>query len=187
MGWNGADLVDELSAKLGDTSSAFETRVLGWLNDGVKDISSRHMWSFLRVRGEKVLTASQEEQDLSLGTPTAPTVAALLGGSLTTVEHKVLVTFYESSTKHESVAGTPSAGITPAGGNLSITVSGVPVSLDPLVTARRVYLSVAGAAYKLYSTIENNTATTTTITAPTTSDETPPDEHSIRSSKGHGC
>jgi hypothetical protein len=181
MGWNGADFIDELSAKLGDTTTSFETKVLGWLNDGVKDIASRHVWAFLRVKGQKVLTASTAEQDLSLGTPSAPTLAALAGGSLAADSAvRVLITFYESTTKHESVAGTPSASITPTGSNLSITVTDIPVSGDPLVTERRVYTSLAGAAFKYYSTISNNTATTTTITAPTTSDETPPDEHSIR-------
>jgi len=186
MGWNGSDFIDELSAKLGDTSTTFEARVLIWLNDGIKDIATRHNWSFLRVKGKKVLTAAAEEQDLSLGTPSAPTLAALAGGSLVASSvYKVLVTFYESTTKHESVSGTPSGAITPSGGNLSITVSAIPVSSDPLVTERRIYLSKDGAAYYYYSTISNNTSTTTTITAPTTSTESPPDEHSIKCLDGN--
>lgn len=185
MGWNGADFIDELAAKLSDTSSAFEARILIWLNDGVKDIASRHTWSFLRVKGKKTLTVDQSEQDLSLGTPSAPTLAALAGGSLTAgTEYKVRVTFYESSTKHESVGGTESSGITPSGGDLSITLTNIPVSSDPLVTARKIYVSEAGGAYYLYATIENNTATTSTITAEPTSTETPPDEHSIRCLEG---
>jgi hypothetical protein len=180
VGWNGADLVDDFSAELGDTSSTFKTKVLRWLNDGIRDISTSHQWPFLREKGKVILTSGQDTHSIVLSAPSAPTLAALSGGTLTdATSYKVLITFYEGASGVESIAGEESASLTTASPNQSITVSGIPVSSSTLVTARRVYLSKAGAAFYLYSTISNNTATTTTITADTSSTVTPPDENAI--------
>lgn len=180
MGWNGLDLVNDFSAELGDTSSAFKTKVLRWINEGVKDIATSHQWPFLREKGRVVLVAAQDTHQITLSKPTLPTVAALAGGSLALLtEYKVLVTFYESAADVESIAGDPSVGITPVGADLSITLSAIPISTSPLVTHRKVYVSTGGAAYAYYSTIADNTTLTTTITAPTTSSVNPPDENAI--------
>lgn len=177
MGWNGQDLIDDFSAELGDTSTSFETKVARWINEGLRDIATSHEWPFLRVRGQSILTASTDTNSLVPVKPTAPTLAALAGGSLVDGSvYKVIVTYYEGVAEVESIAGTASASITPTGADLSITVSSIPVSTWPLVTARKIYLSKDGGAYYYYSTISNNTATTTTITADTTSTETPPDQ-----------
>lgn len=180
MGWNGLDLVNDFSAELGDTSSAFKTKVLRWVNEGIKDIATSHNWPFLREKGRVVLTAAIDTHPITLSKPTLPTLAALAGGSLALLtEYKVLITFYEGAADVESIAGESSAGITPLGANLSITVSAIPISTSPLVTARKVYVSTAGAAYAYYSTISDNTTLTTTITAPTTSIVNPPDESAL--------
>lgn len=180
MGWNGLDLLNDFSAELGDTSSAFKTKCLRWINEGLKDIATSHQWPNLREKGKVVLTASQDTQSIVLAKPTAPTLAALAGGSLALLyEYKVLVTYYEGVSEVESIAGDASAGITPLITDLSITVSAIPVSASPLVTARKIYLSKGGGAYAYYSTISNNTATTTTITADTASTLTPPDEDAV--------
>jgi hypothetical protein len=148
MGWNGLDLINDFSTELGDTSSAFKTKVLRWVNEGVKDIATSHPWPFLREKGQSMLLADESSQRLALVKPSAPTVAALAGGSLALLnEYKVLVTFYEGASEVESIAGTPSAGITPLLTDLSITVSAIPVSLNPLVTARKIYVSKGGGAY----------------------------------------
>lgn len=179
MAWNGADLVSDFSSELGDTSSAFQTKVLRWINEGIRDISTSFNWPFLREKGKAILASGQDTHTIVLSEPTAPTLAALAGGSLALVPYQVLITYYESESQVESKAGTASSAITPAGGNLSITVSAIPVSASTLVTARRVYLSKNGGAYYLYSTIANNTATTTTITTDTTDTTEPPDQHAI--------
>jgi len=180
MGWNGADLVSDFSAELGDTSTSFQTKVLRWINDGIRDIATSHNWHFLREKGKVILASGQDSHLIPLTAPSAPTLAALAGGSLTASSvYKVIITFYEGTAEVESKAGTASASITPTGANLSITVSTIPVSASTLVTARKVYLSKDGGAYKYYSTISNNTATTTTITVDTTSTITPPDYDAI--------
>ena len=172
MGWNGADLVTEFSAEAGDSSTTFKAKVLNWINEGLIDISSSHEWPFFRVKGKAVLTSGQDTHSLILAPPSAPTLAALAGGSLIDgTEYKVLVTYYEGVAEVESKAGTVSAGITPSGANLSITVT-IPVSASSLVTERRIYLSKAAAAYYYYGTVSNNTATSTTVTADVSASET---------------
>jgi hypothetical protein len=180
MGWNGLDLVNDFSAELGDTSSAFKTKVLRWINEGVKDIATSHQWPFLREKGKVVLASALDTHQITLAKPSAPTVAALAGGSLALLtEYKVLITFYESASGVESIAGTPSAGITPLSTDLSITLSAIPVSTSPLVTSRKIYVSTAGAAYAYYGEIADNTTLVGTVTAPTTSQLTPPEEDAI--------
>jgi len=180
MGWTGLDLINDFSAELGDTSSAFKTKVLRWINEGVKDIATSHQWPFLREKGKVVLTANLDTHPITLSKPSAPTVSALAGGSLALLyEYKVLVTFYEAAADVESVAGEASVGITPLTTDLSITVSDIPVSTSPLVTARKVYVSKGGGNYAYYSTIADNTTLTTTIVADTSSQYTPPEEDCI--------
>lgn len=180
MGWNGADLVSDFSAELGDTTTTFQTKVLRWINDGIREISTSHEWPFLREKGKVIFSASENTKSIALSQPSAPSLAALAGGTLTTdVAYKVLVTFYESIADIESIAGVESASITPTGTNLSITVSSIPVSSSTLVTARRVYISKSGGAFYLYSTISDNTTTSTTVTTDTSSTQEPPDENLI--------
>jgi hypothetical protein len=180
MGWNGLDLVNDFAGELGDTSNAFKTKCLRWVNEGVREIATSHEWPFLREKGQVTFIAGENTQSLVLSKPSAPTVAALTGGSLALLnEYKVLVTFLEGASGVESIAGEPSAGITPLGPDLSITLTSIPVSTSPLVTARKIYVSKNGASYALYSTISNNTATTGTVTADTTSPIVPPEENAI--------
>lgn len=195
MNWNGLALVNDFSAELGDTSPAFKTKVLRWINEGIKEIATSHQWSFLREKGKVVLTANQESHFIPLAKPTAPTVAALAGGSLAlTYEYKVLVTFYEEASGVESIAGEISDGIIPAGADRSIRLSEIPVSTSPLVTARKIYVSKAGGQFSYYGMIEHNLAelpgepdpindppipVTFDITTETTSQFVPPEEDSV--------
>jgi hypothetical protein len=183
--WNGQDLVDELSALLGDTSSTFQAKVLGWLNDTIFDVSTRHEWPFHLVKGKKKLTSGQETHSLDVAAPGAPTVAAAAGGSLTAdTAYKVLVTFVQDNGV-ESIAGTASALVTPSGANLTISVSAIPVSTESLVTKRNVYLKKGSGAYYYYSTINDNSTTTLNITTDTSSTIEPPDYASFRRLKGN--
>lgn len=157
MGWNGLDLVNDFSAELGDTSSSFKTKVLRWINEGIRDIATSHNWPFLREKGKVVLKASQESQFLPLEKPSAPTVAALAGGSLAlTYQYRFLITFFESASQVESIAGEPSEGIIPVGADLSVLLSDLPFSSNPLVTDRYVYVSKAGGLFQFYGKIGNN-------------------------------
>ncbi|MDQ3159100.1 MAG: hypothetical protein M3P98_03145 [bacterium] len=190
MGWNGLDLINDLSAELGDTSNSFKTKVLRWINEGVKEIATSHNWEFLREKAKIVLESGTDTHPIVMDMPGAPTVAALAGGSLALLtEYKVLVTFYEAQSKVESIAGTASAGITPLGADLGITLSSIPISTSPLVTARKVYISTTGGAFQYHGIINNNLTetgavgfevpVTYVITAPTTSVLTPPEENAI--------
>lgn len=194
MGWNGLDLVNDFSAELGDTSASFKTKVLRWVNDGIKEIATAHQWPFLREKGKVVLTSGQDTHSIVLAKPIAPTVAALAGGALVAdIPYKVLVTFYEAQSKVESIAGEESNSIIPAGANLSITLSDIPISTCPLVTARKVYISKNGGAFQYHGIIENNltetpgateldppTPVTYEITTDSLSSLTPPEENSIQ-------
>jgi hypothetical protein len=193
MGWNGLDLVNEFSKALGDTTSAFKTMVLGFINDGMKEVATAHQWPFLREKGKVVLTQGNDTHSIVLAKPSAPTVAALAGGALVAdIPYKVLVTFYEAQSKVESIAGEESETIIPTGADLSITLSDIAVSTCPLVTARKVYISKNGGLFQYHGTIAHNlselpgateldppTPVTYEITADTSSPITPPEESSI--------
>lgn len=180
MAWNGAGLVSDFSAELGDTSDTFKARVLGWINDGLLDIATSHKWPFMRERGQSILGAGLDTHNIVPSAPTAPVGAISTGGSLTANSvYKVLITFYESVSGVESIRGVESAVITPTGTDSTIDLTSIPVSTFPLVTARRIYLSKDGASFFYYSEIANNTATTASITANTTSTQLPPDDSYI--------
>jgi hypothetical protein len=177
--WNGLALRLEYATMLGDVKSSFLTKTLGWMNDVIDEIHQAHAWGFSRVKGKKVLTASAEEHDLFITPPTAPTIAAAAGGSLTTLStYKVAVTFVEGTAQMESKRGTASSGVTLAA-NLTLNVTAIPVSGSTLCTARKIYLQKDSGAWYLYETISNNTATTTTISADTTDTTEAPDRNNI--------
>lgn len=174
--WNGLDLQSEFSTDLSDTSISFKAKVLTWINDIQTDICARYEWPFMRVKGKKILTASVEQHDLTLGQPTAPTIALSSGGSLTEDSvYTVLITFYESISKIESIAGVASSSVTATAANATIDVSVIPVSSDSLVTARKVYLVKDSGEPLLVETISDNTTTTSTITSDTSSTIEAPD------------
>lgn len=180
MGWNGADLVSDFSAELGDTSTNFKAKVLRWINDGLRDIATSHQWPFLREKGKVILTAGQELHSIVLAAPAAPSASATAGGSLTDgSSYRVLVTFIEGQSGVESKAGESSAAVTVSGANLTLSLSSIPVSTSTLVTARKIYLSKDGGEFKLSQTIANNTATTATIAADSTSAFRAPDYNAI--------
>jgi hypothetical protein len=195
MGWNGLDLLNDFSAELGDVSNGFKTRVLRWINEGIRDISTAHAWPFLRERGQAVFEEDIETHSIVLAKPAAPTAAALAGGSLVdgTIV-RALVTFYEGASQVESIAGEISNTITPTGANLSVRLSALPVSTCPLVTERRIYVSIGASAFQYHGKVSNNlveipgtpdpevdppTPITYDITAAPSSQVTPPDEDAI--------
>lgn len=180
MAWNGAGLVSDFSAELGDTSDTFKARVLGWINDGFIDIGTSHNWPFMRERGQSVLAANQDTHNIVPSAPSAPSVAISTGGSLTdTSVYKVLVTFYESVSGVESIRGTESASVTASVSDLAISLTSIPVSSFPLVTSRKIYLSKDGGSFFYHSEVADNTTTTASISTDTTSTQLPPDDSYI--------
>lgn len=185
MGWNGSDLRDEYATALLDTSASFKTKVLGWMNDVLDDICSRYQWPFLKARGIRRLTVGQEEVGMYLPTPTSAVLASVSGGALTDGStYKIVVTFYRSSDQLESIAGGVSNSVTTNSPNLQLNISSLPVSSEPSVTARRIYLSKDNAAYYLATTVSDNTSTTASVTADATSLQEPPPHIGIRMFNG---
>lgn len=184
--YNGLDLETEFSELLGDTSTSFKSRVTGWINDIHLDMMSRHDWNFLKVKGTKLLVASQEEQQLNVPEPGAATVALAAGGTLTDGStYNVYITFVESSTGYETRAGTVSADITTTTGNQTIDVTAIPVSTEGLVTSRKVYLQKDGGDILFHQEIADNVTTIATITADTASLIEAPDYIGIRRIDGN--
>jgi hypothetical protein len=182
--WNGKALLDEFTALLGDTSSMFRSRCLGWMNDVVFDIATRHDWGHHLVKGKKELAYGVETHSLELARPFAPTVELMEGGSLTTnSSYRVLVTFVQENGA-ESVAGIATEALMPTGSTLSIKLYDVAVSEESLVNERRIYLSKDGGKYYLATSLHDNFANEAEITANTTSTIEPPDYGPIRKLKG---
>jgi hypothetical protein len=176
MAWNGSALVTDFSAELGDTSSAFQAKVLRWINDGIREIATSHQWPFLRKKGVAIVAADSDTAYLPIAPPSAPSLALLAGGSLTSGSvYTALVTYYDSVNGVETKAGVVSSSATPTGADLSLTVT-IPISTSAQVNARKVYLKKDSGDYILAVTVLNNTSTSTTITADSSSTETPPDE-----------
>lgn len=103
-----------------------------------------------------------------IAAPGAPS-AALAGAGAGNVEngaHSYKVTFVATATETEG--GTKSSPVTVADKTVNgqVTVSGIPVSTDSGVTARKLYRTIAGADpnvaanYLLLATIADNTTTT---------------------------
>ena len=184
MAWNGADLISETSAKLGDTTSGFKSKILIWMNDGIKDIASRHNWTFLRVLGKKTLTIGNNEQELNLSAPSTAASAAVstTGGVGFTAAgtYAVKITYFQSSTCQESLDNTATSTVTTTNTTDTIDLTSIPVSADALVTARKIYLQAASGKFFYHSTISDNTTASISLTVPTVTDEELPTEHNIR-------
>lgn len=194
MGWNGLDLVSDFSAELGDTTPNFKTKVLRWINEGLREISTYHQWPCLREKGRVVLAPGEDTQSITLETPVAPTATLVNGGFLTAdTLYRALVTFYEEASGVESVAGEY-VTVTPTGATLAFELSDIPFSSSPLVTARKIYLSKGTNSFVYHGTIENNleeipgspdplvdppTPIVYTVSADAASPITPPEENAI--------
>lgn len=182
--WNGESLVDEFSALLGDTSTAFKSRVLGWINDTIIDISTRHDWDHYKVKGKKLLTAEEEEHSLEIDAPGACEVELAASGSLTaSTAYKVLFTFVQDNGV-ETVAGEESDEISTDASQLTITCTEIPTSNESLITKRRVYVKVGTEPFYYHSEIDDNFTTTLSISTNPDSTIEPPDYDSIRRLKG---
>lgn len=182
--WNGESLVNELSALLGDTSTTFKTRVLGWLNDKIFDISTRHDWGHHLVKGKKILTLGEEIHSLEIEAPGAPTIELSEDGSLIEGStYSVLLTYVQDNGV-ESMAGLASSAVTMTSSHLSFDLTDIPVSSETLVTKRNVYLKKGEGEFYYHSQIADNFSTELTIDSETDSVIQAPDYESIRRLKG---
>lgn len=182
--WNGKSLVEELSDLLGDNSPQFKGRVLGWLNDVIFEISSRHDWGKHLVEGRKILIADEDFQSLEIPQAKAPKVSLAVNGSLSIqAEYRVAVTFVQANGA-ESVQGMPSEVLTSLVENGSILLREIPTSLESLVVGRNIYLQKDDGPFYLSATLANNYQTDYEIKENTTSVIQAPDYETVRRING---
>lgn len=194
--WNGKALVDELATRLWDVSDANKERVITWINEIQDDIVSDMPLDFWKFKLKKQLPTEQSIIEMSPDIPTAPTVAIASGGTLVeNYVYKVVITnvIWDEDAKDyiESEGGVESAEVTGTASDGTINISAIPVmsgtaSLDPNTIWRRIYLmtktDASGASFSepfYVSDIEDNTTTTATITAPSTSTISPPSDSEV--------
>jgi hypothetical protein len=194
--WNGKALIDELSTRLWDVSDANKERIITWINEIQDDIVSDMPIDNYKFKLKKLLPMGQDIIDMSLETAIAPTVALNSGGTLVEdYTYRALVTFLvwdeDTKTYMESEAGTGSAEVVGTSGNGTIDLTDIPVysgdaSVAPAIIYRRIYLltktDASGAEFSepfFVADISNNTDTTLSVTAPTTSTISPPSDSEI--------
>lgn len=113
--------------------------------DAVSQTQSGFLWDFLYIVDDSTLTA---------------TVGG--AGNVDEGDHAYRVS-YISVTGIESNLGLSSNTITAASGGSQVSLTGIPVSPDSQVVARRIYRSQGGdATFRFLTTIEDNTTTTFT-------------------------
>lgn len=182
--WNGKSLVDEFAALLGDTSSTFKARVLGWVNDGVFEIGTKSDVNRFLVKGRKLLAPGEEFQSLEIAPPEACDVELADDGELSSGStYKVLITFTQSNGV-ETQAGEESDEVTCDTDSKAIELSNIPTSIETLITGRKVYLSKDAGPFYLHTTLADTFTTSLTIEEDADSTIEPPDYDAIRKLNG---
>jgi len=191
--WNGKALIDELGARVWDNSDSSLARIIGWVNEIQDDIASSLPIDRYKFELKKLLPADQEIISLRVPVPTAPTAAIAAGGNLTDgSSYKVYTSFlvYDSDSRDyiESEATLSSAAVTADATNKTIDLTDIDImegstSYEPTTIYRRIYLSVdSGSGYGepfFIADIADNTTTTYSITAESSSTITPVSDSEI--------
>jgi len=168
-----ADLIDS-AINVADTNPGVGTDqyALVWDNDTAKFV----LRAPFRVNGSFTFAPV-----VAPGAPTIGSVSA--GGLVDDGDHYYRITFVTAT--GETELGVVSAAATCGGGNNTVNLTAIPVSSDPLVTARKVYRGTVGAPYyRCVGTIANNTATTYTDAAANSSLPTTGSQNSWNTTAG---
>jgi hypothetical protein len=183
--WNCKAIIDRIASDLWDTSASYRSHIIFWCNEIQEEIMSELPYSFRRMKVKKLLPVSQEIINLDLDTPAAPTAAIASGGSLTNGNsYKTYVSFviYDEDGKNyiESEVSAASAVSTADASNKTIDLTVIPTypgdaATKPATIYRRIYMSMLASGGTEYGPkyfvqdITDNTTTTLSITANTTS------------------
>lgn len=182
--WNGESLVNELSALLGDTSAVFKVRVLGWLNDTIFDIGTRHDWGNHLVKGKKNLSQDSEHHNLEVAPPCAPGIALKASGSLpANTKFQVQITFVQGNGT-ESLPGNASIQVTTTEESKTLRLGNIATSKESLVAKRNIYLKKDDGNFYFHSQINDNFTIDYEITEENDSVIEPPDCETVRRLNG---
>lgn len=195
--WNGKALVDELATRLWDCSNVNKERIIGWINEIQDDIVSEMPVDFYKFKLKKLFPLTQEIIDVNIQVPYKNTVTFTTGGSFDELYHyramSTFVVFDEDlKTYMESEPSIPddNAFNAPTSGNQQLVISAVDVmdgdtSVKPATIWRNIYIQkklIAATTWGepfLMQVLKDNTSTSTTILAPTTSTISPPSASEI--------
>lgn len=112
-------------------------------------------------RGGRLLRIGDNVLHAGFAAPTgAPTIAQGVAGTLAAGDYKAVYTFYQRATAYESNPSAVSNTLT-LGANRTIDYTGIGVSTNPLVDARRIYRTLAGQSgvYFFVHEIDDNFTT----------------------------
>ena len=193
--WNGKALIDEITTRLWDTSAANQSRVREWINDIQNDLVSDLALDLFKFKLKSRFPTEVEQFSINPQKGTAPTAAIAAGGSLTEDSvYKVLTTFiiWDEQQRNyiESEASSVSGTVTATAANKTIDLTAIDTydgdtTVKPATIWRRVYLQVSTDSGSTFGEplfiqdIEDNTTTTLSITAESTSVITPPSDSEI--------
>lgn len=186
--WNGQAVIDRVLDEIWDSSTTMRARAIIWANEIQDDIAQHLRNKWFKIKLQKLLPTGDENINLAPEKPGAPTAATSSGGSLANATaYQALVTFLiyneDGSRYIESVAGTASAAQTTADPNLQLDLTAIPTysgdTSEGLTIHRRVYLITAGSEPFFIGDIQDNTTTTYTIAAASSSTISPPSDSEV--------
>lgn len=187
-------MIDYLGERLWDTSSAFRSKIIRWINEIQDDVAGELPLDFYEIQMKKLLPTEQSIVELSPSLPGAPTAAISAGGSLVDgTSYKAYVTFliFDPSNDDyiESEAGEESTAVAADATNKTLSLTAIPTyqgaDIEPTKIHRRVYLAKKASSDSEYGEpffvedITDNTTTTLDITGEPSSTITPPSDSEV--------
>lgn len=193
--WNGKAFIDSLATRLWDNTTTFRAQIIQFVNEIQNELASEMPLDYYEFKLKKLIPTLQADIDLSPEIPAAPTAVIASGGNLTDgSSYKVYVTFviYDDDELHyiESEPSEASAVSTADSSNKTISLTSIPLyggatTVSPATIHRRIYVAVLASGETSYTEpffsqdIEDNTTTTLSITAGTSSTITPPSDSEV--------
>ena len=197
ISWNGRAFLDRALDEIWSsaTNASMLARAVIWANEIQDDIVSLIPADEMKFNLKKLLPVTQEYISLEIEIPSAPTVAAAAGGTLTVgsayIVYTTFVIYDQDTDKYmESQPSLASSSLTISGTNQTIDLTAIDTmggstSYQPTTIYRNVYMSELASGETAHGPalyigqITNNTATTYSITAEPTGTVSPPSDSEI--------